>query len=81
MEKDKIIKNVQPKCFDYGYSAYEVSQNSDNFFPAVQNQLQQVQQHKNLGIREIKEKAIIGIVANPKIFKVKSGMNLSININ
>ena len=79
-EKERKIKNVQPKCFDYGYCAYEISQNSDNFFPAVQHQLQIVPQHKNLGIREIKEKAIEGIIANPKVFKVNSGKSLNINL-
>ena len=77
-EEEKLIKSIQPKCFEFGYCVSKVNNAKfDGFFPALQSQLQYVPQYKNLGIKEIKEKAVLGIIANPDIFNVSTGMFLT----
>ena len=61
-ELDKIKTNIQKKWFDYGVRAYDISNDNDNFYSAVHHQLQTIPKYKNLGIKNIKEQAITGIL-------------------
>ena len=76
-EMDQIKTNVQNKWFDFGARAYYISNDNDNFYSAVHHQLQNIPKYKNLGIKNIKEEAITGILNNPKIFGVKTGIQIT----